>query len=275
MPTAEMEQVRERPKQVKLHPKHRLFVEYYLRSANATQAAISAGYSEASAFMYGSQLLRVPKIREAIEYRLYKHEIKSEKVLQEIGHMAFSNMADYLKIAEDGLPQIDFTDTTRAQWAALQEYKEDATGGDGDGERKRVVRRTIKLQSKPHALEMLAKHLHLLDTRIEIDVSDGLAGRLGGARHRTLEASPEGAQLLIDKHSEQLVTTQSPTYDDSFDGAEGDGPSLAEDSTSLPPTPRPPFGVPPILPENLAKVEDAGISESAGDGVDIPEGSDY
>jgi len=56
------------PKQVKLHRRHRLFVEAYLKSGNATKSAVSAGYRDG--YLSGQYLLKVPKIRLAIESRL-------------------------------------------------------------------------------------------------------------------------------------------------------------------------------------------------------------
>jgi phage terminase small subunit len=50
-----------------LTPKQQRFVEEYLVDLNATQAAIRAGYSEATAKQQGSRLLTYADIAEAIE----------------------------------------------------------------------------------------------------------------------------------------------------------------------------------------------------------------
>lgn len=50
-----------------LMPKQRRFVEEYLLNANATRAAIRAGYSETSARSSASRLLAVPSVARAIE----------------------------------------------------------------------------------------------------------------------------------------------------------------------------------------------------------------
>lgn len=49
------------------------FVQEYCKDFNATQAAIRAGYSEKGAAVQGHELLRIPKILEAVEER--KEEI--------------------------------------------------------------------------------------------------------------------------------------------------------------------------------------------------------
>jgi len=47
----------------KLTPKQKAFVEEYLIDLNATQAAIRAGYSPATAGSIGSENLKKPEIR--------------------------------------------------------------------------------------------------------------------------------------------------------------------------------------------------------------------
>jgi len=48
-------------------PKQQRFVEEYLVDLNATQAAIRAGYKEASASLIGHENLRKPNIQKAIQ----------------------------------------------------------------------------------------------------------------------------------------------------------------------------------------------------------------
>lgn len=51
----------------KLPPKRRRFCEEYIIDCNGTQAAIRAGYSEKTAHVQGSRLLRDAKVQEAIK----------------------------------------------------------------------------------------------------------------------------------------------------------------------------------------------------------------
>lgn len=68
-------------------PKQEAFVREYLIDLNATQAAIRAGYSEATASEQGSRLLGNVKVAEAItqgkEQRAEKCEIDALWVLRE------------------------------------------------------------------------------------------------------------------------------------------------------------------------------------------------
>lgn len=55
-------------------PKERRFVSEYLKSKNATQSAIQAGYSKRSAGELGHRLLKKVEIKAAIEANLKKAE---------------------------------------------------------------------------------------------------------------------------------------------------------------------------------------------------------
>ena len=54
------------PKRRKLTPRQKLFVEAYLRTRNASQAARDAGYAWPRARKYGSELLKLPHVAEAL-----------------------------------------------------------------------------------------------------------------------------------------------------------------------------------------------------------------
>jgi phage terminase small subunit len=56
-------------KQLPLTPRQKLFVEAYLKSRNASQAAQDAGFAWPRAQQYGSDLLKRPHIRQALRER--------------------------------------------------------------------------------------------------------------------------------------------------------------------------------------------------------------
>lgn len=67
----------------KLTKKQELFIHHYIANAgNATQAAISAGYSEKTAYSIGEENLRKPEIKAEIE-RLQAETIKDIKITKE------------------------------------------------------------------------------------------------------------------------------------------------------------------------------------------------
>lgn len=62
----------------KLTQKQKRFVDEYLISGNATQAAIKAGYSEKTATVTGAENLRKPNIKKAIDKKTA--ELESKKI---------------------------------------------------------------------------------------------------------------------------------------------------------------------------------------------------
>ena len=66
---------------MKLTEKQKRFADEYVRTANATQSAIYAGYKEKSAESQGSTLLRNPKVKTYIDKRL--DELKKKSIAEQ------------------------------------------------------------------------------------------------------------------------------------------------------------------------------------------------
>ena len=96
-----------------------------------------------------------------------------------------ANMLDYISV-QDGDGRIDLSTLTRDQAAAIQEIREDSTGGSGDGERKLILRTTFKLADKTKNLELLYKRLGLLKEKVEHTGLESLAEAIAKGR-RALE----------------------------------------------------------------------------------------
>ena len=159
--------------------RHRIFIHAYAKDPNATKAAITAGYSKKTAYSQGQRLLKhveiQDKIKAVIDKRAEKLDITAERVLKEIAVLGFSNMMDYMSVAEDGQPFVDLSKLTREQAAAIQEFSMDTTGGSGDGERLLIYRRRLKLADKTRNLELLGKHLQLFTEVVKHEGLEGLA----------------------------------------------------------------------------------------------------
>jgi phage terminase small subunit len=87
-----------------MNQQQRAFAEAYAKSSNATSAAITAGYAEASAAQMGYKLVRnksvaaeIVRLRSKIEK---KAELSAEKVAAELAKLVFSNVQDLY--ADDG-----------------------------------------------------------------------------------------------------------------------------------------------------------------------------
>ncbi len=94
---------------VALSDKQALFVEEYLRTFNATQAAEAAGYSSKSAYSIGWENLRKPEIAEVISQRLSETAMSADEVLRRLGEHARGNMGDFWKIPDKGEPSLNLT----------------------------------------------------------------------------------------------------------------------------------------------------------------------
>lgn len=85
---------------MKLTAKQSLFVEAYLATLNATQAAIKAGYSKKTAYSIGQENLKKPVIRAKIDERLNELALTSEETLKSLSDIAKSSLNDYFVIKE-------------------------------------------------------------------------------------------------------------------------------------------------------------------------------
>lgn len=150
-----------------LTPQQRRYVEEYLiDNTNQRQAAIRAGYSLENAVNHASRLMRMPKIREAIEdgqkERAAKMGVTQDRVLQELALVAFANLKDVITQNEDGDTTINMHGLSREVAAALGEVSITTKGG-------RVKTKTakVRLSDKLSALEKLGKHLGMFKEKVE------------------------------------------------------------------------------------------------------------
>ena len=132
------------------------FIREFLVDQNAAAAARRAGYSIENARKIAYALRNDPKIAAQIEEaqagRRQKKQITADRVVEELGRMAFSNMSDYVKWGPEGIE-------LRAN--ALLDEDQSAAVADvepkGNGKLARV-----KLYDKLAALNALARHLGMI-----------------------------------------------------------------------------------------------------------------
>ena len=78
--------------------KQKRFVEEYLIDLNATQAAIRAGYKPDSAYAVGSENLRKPEIKAAVDRAMAERSkrtgINQDRILQELARIGFVRITD-------------------------------------------------------------------------------------------------------------------------------------------------------------------------------------
>ena len=167
-------------------PKKQRFVDEYLVDLNATQAAIRAGYSAKTAHSQGPRLLDDVDVKELIADAMAKRaeatKITAERVLQELGRVAFFDPRRLLNA--DGSPrQINELDDDTAAVLAGMDISEEY---EGSGDERRFVGYTkkVKLADKVGALNLAMRHLGMLTDKLEVKDVTTRADRLRQARER-------------------------------------------------------------------------------------------
>ena len=77
---------------IKLKPKELTFAEEWLKTTNATQSAIKAGYSERTAYSAGNRLLKKVEVRQYIDERLAEMQESSIADTNEVMQFLSSTM---------------------------------------------------------------------------------------------------------------------------------------------------------------------------------------
>ena len=134
------------------------FVEEYLLDANATQAAVRAGYSKRTAYSQGQRLLKdvevENRIAQARQARAERVGMTTDEVLKEIGIVAFSDVRRYV-IDNQGHVQLA-AGVPEGAMRAVSSIKKKiiplATGGY-------AYETELRLWNKPAALKMAGEHL--------------------------------------------------------------------------------------------------------------------
>ena len=144
--------------------KERLFVYHYLLTLDPWAAGLRSGYSPSVArskcYTWCKPDGPKPRIYDAIQHGLQRHadklEITTERVLQGLAQLAFSNVQDFGRVDEDGEFAIDLTAVTRDQFAAVSEITSRVTRVAGG--------KTTRGKDKPQITERITK-LKLSDKR--------------------------------------------------------------------------------------------------------------
>lgn len=144
----------------KLTEKQKKFCDLFIKLNNATQAAIQAGYSKKTARIIAQQNLTKLDIKKYIKKRVFradkKRKVDAENVVQEIANVAFSDIGLVAEWNDEkGLRLIDSKELDENNRKAIQSIK---TSPSEWG-----MSKQFKMQDKLKALELLAKHLGLLD----------------------------------------------------------------------------------------------------------------
>lgn len=151
-------------KRVRLTWLQKGFVMEFPKDLNGTKAVIRAGYSERSAAVQASRLLRNAKVQvalqKAMQDRAARTEITQDRVLREIARIAFSSIGEFTEWSEAGMRTIDSDKLSEDQLAAISEVTAAVT--------RRGYQVRVKLHDKLKALELAARHLGLEAAAVQV-----------------------------------------------------------------------------------------------------------
>lgn len=168
--------------------KQSLFVSEYMKDKNALQAAIRAGYSEASAGWRGCTLLKDPKVQAAIAERTEAAENRSQvtvdRVLLELSRIAFADTTKVAYIEGGRLRVADTKDLDADTRLAISEISQSIGN---------TVTTKVKLHDKIRALELIGRHLAMFKDKLDVDAGETIVGILGELRRRREAATGGGS----------------------------------------------------------------------------------
>lgn len=157
--------------------KQKRFVEEYLIDLNATQAAIRAGYSPETAGAIGSENLKKPEIKNAIEKAMAERSkrtgISQDRVLQELAKIGFANITD---VVDPDTAKV-LQDAKEEDLACIQSIKIKPNEWG--------IEREVKMYDKRAALVDIGKHLGMFKENVNLNIEtseklDDILSQIGG-----------------------------------------------------------------------------------------------
>jgi phage terminase small subunit len=153
-----------------------MFVEAYLQSFNATQAAKAAGYSEKTAYSIGQRLLKNVEVGALIQERLDAMTIDTDKILINLTDQARVSIKPFVKITDEGFVYFDFNQPGALEKMHLikkikskRSRRIEGRGDNAEVWEDEVVE--VELVDSQKALELLGRHHKLFtDDTPPVDV---------------------------------------------------------------------------------------------------------
>ena len=169
-----------------LTDQQRLFVDKYLCAAklNATKAAIAAGYSRKSAHSQATALMANPRVKQYLRKRMddrkRRLEVNQDKVVSELGALAFSRPSEFVELVNGRLTVKDLDDVPLELQGAIKSY-EPVFGTMGRSGIK------VKFTDRVAPLKLIMQHLGMLQDKaresskgIIVKVFEGMHGAAEG-----------------------------------------------------------------------------------------------
>ncbi len=168
-----------------LSPKERVFVVEFLKDMHAQSAALRAGFTGATA---GSVLVGRDRVKREIDrllaVRSVRTGITAERVLAELGNLAFANPAELFKKDGSLKPWNELTPDQAKMIGGVKTRKTVELGDDGKPKPIEVVE--YAFVNKLAALTLTMRHLGMFNDHISVEFSS-LADRMYAAQQRLIE----------------------------------------------------------------------------------------
>lgn len=171
----------------KLTAKQQAFVEHYLVSLNASDAALKAGYSKKTAPYIGAENLKKPLIKAFIEKskreRSERVKVDADYVLKRLFEIDQLDVADILNDDHSLKPVKDWPKAWRLSISAIDIKQLESADPNID-----VILKKIKWPDKLKNLELIGKHVDVKAFEEQITVKVDHAEILEAARKRAAKA---------------------------------------------------------------------------------------
>lgn len=172
--------------------KRELFCREYVIDRNGARAAAAAGFGPGGAKQRAYLLLEEPavqrRIKELTKRALDRADITAERVMLELGRLAFADVRHLFDDKGELRPVHDLPDDVAATIAGLDVQVETSEKGS-------VITRTHKIRrsDKVQALGVLARHFKLVGTEIDetVGVAMAVAERMERAAERLKRMRPD------------------------------------------------------------------------------------
>lgn len=154
-----------------LSSKQQVFVDEYLRTWNATKAALAAGYSEKTAYSQGGRLLKDVEVQREVKERLAAKAMAADEVLSRFAEQARFDPTPYLIFEERYSDDEEDEDGINIVKVFVG-IDVDKLRADGLGHLLKSIAKTrgglrVEWQDGQKALELIGKHLGLFRDRVE------------------------------------------------------------------------------------------------------------
>lgn len=178
-------------------PKQEAFVREYLIDLNATQAAIRAGYSAATAYSQGQRLLKDVEVAAAIEKamaeRSMRTNITQDQVVRELARIGFVDIRKVVTwtngsagFDEDEAEETGEVRISVANFVMLtpsDEIDAETAAAISEISQTKDGALKVKLHDKRAALVDLGRHLGMFKDKVEVTGKDGGAIEIDQVRN--------------------------------------------------------------------------------------------